>query len=281
MGGTLGTIIVIVIALWGVISQVLEAAARKAKEKRRLEEAQERAARELGVTVQQPEQASPTFKMGTGTATVARQGPAPIPTPMSPHGHPARPTGATLGQPPAFPQRPKGTARTPSRGQRITDAELAARRREQIEQLRQRRAASGGRAGLPPSPVGTPPQQAAQPQKRRSKQAGAASRRIQAAERDVQTSAVPPASVARPNPYAQGQARAAAQPEARDAYSLPRNAGAPGVSAAQSQPQGVNAAAVAKLLGDPASLRQVFLAAELLGPPVAMRPERELGELGG
>ena len=269
--GTWGTIIFIIIALWGVISQLLEAAARKAKERKRIEEAQQRASRELGVTVQEPASVSRQFDlrdmpMPRGQRTVPHR-PAPMPTPTPGHGPAQRP-------PTPAPQRED---RAPARS---GEHDLAARRREQIEQLRQRRVAelrtATGLGGTGAPPVGRPPGPIRTPQRKRGGVTGRQPQR-------------PPQPVSQPQTVSYRSGRPLESPleavsEAIEAaadlgrrqqlaeevaYTLPTPTAGQAIRTAQEA--NADFVALRKLLSDPRSLRQVFVAKELFDAPLALR----------
>jgi len=290
------TLIVIIIALWGVISQVIESAARKAKEKKRQEELALRASHELGVTAPKPAQSSTMFTM----------------KPEEPEGgHPGHdsPThGPSIMGTPTMPvQRSRQKQAKMGGG----DADLAARRRAQLEQLRQRRGASidsrqgtlssrGSSPGQqqPPQPKSRTPFQQ-QPQ-RRPTPTPQQPRRV--ANQPQRPTAKPPKAKqvsyrsGRPlssPPVAAGGAQArqtveelvlAMQTKQKpaDAYTMPTlTAGHGGAGSISDTSRKAHVSALQSLLSDPNSLRQIFLAKELLDAPVGLRENPEHGYLAG
>lgn len=283
MPSWLPTVIVLVIASWGAIAQVLQAIAKKAKEKKAAEEAALRATRELGVTIKSPSANPQSFESASGLS--------------------AEQKAHTFAQHAAHtkPQQPvQQTTR------RTTDQDLAARRREQLEQLKKRRVVAfdprtgsiqirtGGQPGQPPVAPG--PVQRNVPKKsvtaKRSKQQQVFRsthqppptqptqypQRGQQGRRPTRQPIVQP-NIVEPTPPVRSISR---QPIAQqDAYatSVPKS-DVPTLRT-KSTGAGANVQDIKDLLGDTQSLRQLFVLKELLDAPVGLRTEPEAGYLAG
>jgi len=287
--GTWGIIIVIIFSLWGVISQVLEAAAKKAKEKKRIEEAELRAARQLDLTVSAPAESGTTFQQRS-----AGQSP-PIPGMSQPR--------ASMSSIPEAQSRSAIGAK---------DLDLAARRKAQLEQLKQRRQVaidpltgsvqirtsgpgqgqaargSAGAGGLtPPVAPGTTPGRAAKrlgkkqkPQQpfRATHQPPPPAAPQRAAPRvssrpEVAAPQAPSRFHQAPPAVARGQGA-----EAPDAYATvaPRS---DAFSRGRAESE-FNSAGLMGLLQQPANLRLALVLKEVLDPPVALRDDVDTGYVG-
>jgi hypothetical protein len=286
---TWGTIVIVIIALWGVISQVLEAAARKAKEKKRQEELASKASRDLDVTVGQPAELGTSFEKRSELP-----GPA-GPTQYSQARTPAR-TPATVAQPRA------ARSTFTNRAKPHEEGDLAARRRDQLEQLRQRRASGdlrgtlgSGRAAPAPAPATPPGQRRSKPMAPATRSAKQPQQPPSQTPRPVKAKSVsyrsgrplesPLESIKSPDAQ-QGVREIASVARDRqvsiDAYSMPTLAqGHGGATSQAAAVGGANVDALRKLLSDPLSLRQVFLLKEVLDVPVSLRTDPEPGYLAG
>jgi hypothetical protein len=292
--GTWGTILVIVIAMWGGISHVLEQVAKKAKEKKQREAEELRRTRELGVTIKKPSD-SGSFEQHSDLPVGAEAH-----TFKQHHGaaHPAPPPSRTR------PVQQQAIAQRPSSGR---ESDLAARRRAQLEQLRQRRGAStdprtgavqarlpgqGGALGRPNTP--TPMPTARGPQ--RAKAPGAKQGRVpQQPYRGTHQMPIEPVPTRQPKrqpaqaigarpPQTTEEliavARAKSQPA--DAYAMPTvSAGLSDFGGVRGTVGEASMVALRKLLSEPDSLRQAILLKEVLDAPISLRTDPEHGYLAG